>query len=165
MEYPLLIMKNKKIPGILATACALALTACDSGADEPDGEDGWRAIDAGDHSAIEDETRVVINDGKTWNAWWKEHAKNIHDTSQPDGIKAPEVDLEKETVLVATLGMRSSGGHSIRFAGVNLDGETLTATLQTTSPGPEDIVTMALTYPFAIIAVPKHEGEVVFVVK
>jgi len=158
-------MKKPIVPGILAAACAFAFAASCPGADEPEGEEGWREIDSGGYSAIENASQVVINDAKAWLKWWKEHTANIHDTSQPDGIKAPEVDFDKETILVATMGMRSTGGHSIRFAGVALDGETLKATLQTTSPGPDDMVTMALTYPFAIIAVPKHAGEVVFVVK
>lgn len=158
-------MKKSTIPSILAAACAMAFAVTGSNANDAEEERAWRSIDSGGYSAVEEETRVVINDEKTWHDWWKRHTANIHDTSQPDGIKAPEVDFEKETVLIATMGMRSTGGHSIRFTAVALDGETLTATVQSTSPGPDDMVTMALTYPFAIIAVPKHAGEVVFAVK
>jgi hypothetical protein len=158
------IMKGSQIPTLIAT-CALAFNASDSSASEPEADKGWREIDSGTHSAIEEASQVVIQDATVWDVWWRKHTKNMFDSEQPDGIKPPEVDFEKETVIVATLGMRSTGGHSVRFVGVNKEGESLTVTLQSTSPGPDDMVTMALTYPFAIIAVPKHEGEVVFVMK
>jgi len=63
------------------------------------------------------------------------------------------------------MGMRSTGGYEIRFSDLKREGDAITVFLRTTSPGPDDMVTMALTYPFAIIAVAKHEGAVEFVVK
>jgi hypothetical protein len=89
----------------------------------------------------------------------------MFDAAHPEGTKPPEVDFEKETVLVATMGMRSTGGYEIRFSDLKREGDAITVFLRTTSPGPDDMVTMALTYPFAIIAVAKHEGAVEFVVK
>ncbi len=152
------------MPALIVT-CALAISASDSSSSEPEADKGWRDIDAGTHSAIEEASQVVIQDATAWGLWWRKHTKNMFDSEQPDGIKPPEVDFQKETVLVATLGMRSTGGHSVRFVEVNKEGVSLAVTLQSTSPGPDDMVTMALTYPFAIISVPKHEGEVVFVVR
>jgi len=158
-------MKKTKIPTVIAAACAIAITAMDSDADDNSDAKSWREIETGTYSGIEEEQRLVINDPETWKKWWKEHTKNMHDTSQPDGIKPPAVDFEKETVILATAGMHSTGGHHISFSDVSLEKGALTVVLTFKSPGPEDMVTMALTYPFAIIAVPKHEGEVEFVVK
>ena len=75
------------------------------------------------------------------------------------------VDFEKETVLVATLGRLSTGGYAFRFTEIDREGEAVTATLKITSPGPDDLVTSALTSPFSVIAIPKYEGCVEFVEK
>lgn len=146
----------------MAMACVLVTATSATAADAPSKSIAWREIASGANSAIEEATRMVIDDEQTWHAWWLRHAANLSDGTQPGGIKPPPVDFAKENVLVATLGMRSTGGYDIGFSAVTVDGKTLTAILRTTSPGPDDIVTRALTRPFAIIAVPKHDGEVLF---
>lgn len=150
---------------MIATACVLTFTASDSTGNGAGENIGWREIEAGTHSAIEEAMQLVIRDANAWRDWWKRHTQNIEDATQPDGIKPPDVDFTKEMVIVATLGMRSTGGYQVRFTGVVTEGETLNVTLQTTSPGPGSMVTMAFTNPFAIIALPQHKGEVLFQVK
>lgn len=153
-------MKKTIITSALAATCALAFTVLSSPA-EPEAAKPWRAIAAGTQSAIETETRLVIQDTEAWRKWWQNHTKNESDPSTAN--EPPKVDFEKETVLVATLGMRSSGGHKIEFTELRREGETLKVVVKATSPGPGDMVTMALTHPFAVIAVPKHAGPVEFV--
>jgi hypothetical protein len=60
------------------------------------------------------------------------------------------------------MGMRSSGGFSIHFGEIRKTGDTLTVEVKTTAPGPDDMVTMALTHPFAVVAIPRHEGAIEF---
>lgn len=158
-------MKKTSISTVIAATCVLAFTVFDLPATESDEAKPWREIASGTYSAIEEETRMVIQSQEQWLTWWKEHTKNMFDAAHPDGQPPPKVDFEKETVLIATLGMRSTGGHQIQFSDVSRKGESMTVTLTTTSPGPDDMVTMALTYPFAVIAIAKHTGVVEFVVK
>lgn len=158
-------MKKNSIPTVMAAACVLTFAVLDSPATGPAEAKPWREIASGTQSAIEEETRTVIQNQEQWRAWWKEHTKNQFDTAQPDGQQPPKVDFEKETVLIATLGMRSTGGHQIRFSDLRRDDESMTVVLTSTSPGPDDMLTMALTHPFAVIAIPKHEGPVEFEVK
>lgn len=157
---PIAIMKKPIIASAMAATCALAFTVLSSSA-EPEDAKPWRVIAAGTQSAIETETRLVIQEADAWRKWWRDHTKNESDASNAN--EPPKVDFEKETVLVATLGMRSSGGHKIEFIKLRREGETLKVVVKATSPGPDDMVTMALTHPFAVIAIPKHAGPVEFV--
>ena len=120
----------------------------------------WREIASGSQSNIEQATRQVIQNQEQWRKWWEEH---IDGKIVPK--PAPKVDFEQETVLAATLGRHSTGGYAIRFTEIRRQGDQLTAVLQTKSPGSEDMVTMALTSPFAVIATPKHTGRVEFIEK
>jgi len=152
----------RKIHGF--AICALVFSCISSPAEDSQERKPWREIATGSQSGIQQATRQVIQDTEKWNKWWNEH--NTVEI-QIDGKLVPEpppkVDFTKETVLLATMGTHSTGGHAIRFTGIHREGEVVTATLKTTSPGPDDLVTKALTAPFAIITIPKHEGRVEFI--
>ncbi len=123
----------------------------------------WRAISSGAQSNIEEATQTVIRDPQAWAEWWQSHNTTVEVIDGEESAPAPpEVDFSEETVLVATMGTRNTGGYSIAFTGIRRDGETLVATYKTESPDPDGFVTMALTAPYAIIAVPRHEGPVEF---
>ena len=123
-----------------------------------------RTIESGSQSNIQEASREVFRSQKEWDDWWQRHNTTV-EFIDGEEIKpaAPAVDFASEMVIVATLGMRSSGGYSIEFAGIRHEEDTLIASYKTTSPGPDDRVTMALTAPYTIIAVPKHDGPVRFV--
>lgn len=140
--------------------CALLFVAPHSSGGNED-DKPWREIAKGTHSAIVEESRLVINDVVSWREWWLQHQGN--DANGADAAKPPEVDFEKETVLVATLGMKNTGGYRVEFSGIVRERKVLKPSVKAISPGPEDMVTMALTQPFAVIAIPKHQGKVEFV--
>jgi hypothetical protein len=144
----------KKLTLALA-ALALVATTMASPEAKP-----WREIATGSQSGIETPGRTVIRTPEAWQAWWKEHTKNEFDPANPN--EPPKVDFDKEMILAATMGERSTGGFAIHFTEIKTEGGTLKVIVKSTSPGPDAMVTMALTQPFAIIAVPKHDGEVVF---
>ena len=146
-------MMKKLAPAI--AALALAATTMASPEAKP-----WRQIAAGEQSGIENSGRTVIRNQEAWQAWWREHTKNQFDPANPND--PPKVDFDKEMILAATMGERSSGGFGIHFAGIKTEGTTLKVIVKSTSPDPDGFVTTVMTYPFAIIAVPKHDGEVVF---
>jgi len=152
-------MKNPTI----AVTCVLVLSYMISPAQEVTERKSFREISAGSQSNIQQATRQVIQNPEQWRKWWGQHnTVEHHIDGEIITEPPPRVDFTKETVLVATLGTHSSGGFAIRFSEVSREGEVVTATLKTTSPGPEDLVTRALTAPFCIIAIPKHEGRVEF---
>jgi hypothetical protein len=154
----LICVKMHLLASILASTIVSALSAM--GAPEEKSKDvkSWRELGSGAHSRIGTPQRIVIRTPDAWLAWWREHQK-----SDAEGSAPPTVDFDKETVLAATLGARKTGGFTISFAEIRKDGTTLKALLKTKSPTPGSMVTMAITKPFVVVAIPKHEGEVEFI--
>lgn len=148
----------------ITATCALAFLASPSPAGESSAGHPWREIASGSRSNIGQATRKVIRDPEAWKKWWSEH-RTVETRLDGEIVPEPppEVDFEKETVLILTMGTRSTGGFAIRFSGIRREDGVLTASFKTTSPGPDSLVTSALTAPFSIIAVPIHEGRVEFV--
>jgi hypothetical protein len=156
------MMKNTTV----SVTCALLFVFMTSLAEEGPDSKPWRKIASGSQSNIEEASRKVIQSQEQWRKWWEKHntvEKFIDGKTVPK--PPPKVDFEKESVLVATLGRRSTGGSAVRFTEICRKDGVLTATFQISSPGPEDMVTMALTSPFVVIAIPKHEGSVKFIDK
>jgi hypothetical protein len=69
------------------------------------------------------------------------------------GGERPPVDFEKESVVIVLAGLKRSGGYSVEVRGVSLEGRILVVDAVVKTPPPDAIVTMALTSPFAVIAV------------
>lgn len=65
----------------------------------------------------------------------------------------PEIDFAKESVVILLAGSKTSGGYSVEPRGVRLEGDVLAVDAEVKSPPPDGIVTMALTSPWAAIAV------------
>ena len=69
------------------------------------------------------------------------------------GGERPQVDFDSESVIILLAGLKRTGGYSVEPRGVTLDGRVLVVDAVVKSPPPDAIVTMALTSPFAVIAV------------
>jgi hypothetical protein len=65
----------------------------------------------------------------------------------------PEIDFTKESVVLLLAGSKPSGGYSVEPRGARLDSNVLVVDAAIKSPPPDAIVTMALTSPWAAIAV------------
>lgn len=146
---------------LLATSMVSALSAMAAPGEKSKDATSWRELVSGAHSRIGTPQRIVIRTPEAWLEWWREHQKS--EIGDAKGTTPPRVDFDKETVLAATLGARKTGGFTISFAEIRKDGTTLKALLKTKSPTPGSMVTMAITKPFVVVAIPKHEGEVEFI--
>ncbi|KEF33736.1 hypothetical protein RDMS_11120 [Deinococcus sp. RL] len=58
-----------------------------------------------------------------------------------------------ETVVAIFLGQRPTGGYGVRVTGASVKGDTLTLTVELRAPGPDSIVTQALTSPWTVVRV------------
>ncbi|QYJ16562.1 hypothetical protein Rxycam_02395 [Rubrobacter xylanophilus DSM 9941] len=69
----------------------------------------------------------------------------------PEGLSGPgEAPDEREATYLAVFwGERPSGGYSLSVASARLEGQRLVVRLRLRSPRPGQIVTQALTYPYA----------------
>ncbi|MEX0997581.1 MAG: protease complex subunit PrcB family protein [Flavobacteriaceae bacterium] len=71
--------------------------------------------------------------------------------------KMKAVDFNKQVVLSLHSGLHNTGGYSIGVENVEVNGTTTYVTLKHSSPGPDELVTMALTNPFCIAVIDKNE--------
>lgn len=116
-----------------------------------------KVIAKGAFSGIQEAKQIVITNQTQWAEVWQKH--NLRNEPKRP---APEIDFKKQTVLFVTLGQKRTGGYSIDIVDVSpKDGKT-EVLLRTGAPKPGSMSLQALTAPFAIVAVPKIEGEVAF---
>ena len=87
---------------------------------------------------------AVATSEAAFQALWAQHAG-----AEP----LPQVDFSVESVVVLQLGQRNSGGYSIEPQEVTERDGTLRVVAPVKSPGRGTIVTMALTSPYAFLAV------------
>ncbi len=55
--------------------------------------------------------------------------------------------------ITARMGMRPTGGYSVKLGNAEMDDEMITVVVEFVSPRPTDVVTQAITYPYKVVAV------------
>jgi effector-binding domain-containing protein len=82
-----------------------------------------------------------------------------------EALKIKDIDWNKQMLLVASMGSKSTGGYDIKITGAKVDEGVLKVSYKTKSPGPDDLVTQAFTYPSHVVLVPLHKGKIEFVLE
>lgn len=109
-------------------------------------------------SQIRQAERLVIRDQVAWvNAW-----ASLSPMGAPIAAP-PNVDFDREMIVLVALGERSTGGYSILVdsAGTNADG--VTVWVGTSSPGAHCVTTQAFTQPVDIARISRIDAPVRFV--
>lgn len=110
------------------------------------------------YSGIADRRRVVVRTTEDWHALWSE--LTILQVPQPD---PPEIDFDRQMVIVATMGRQSTGGYLIAIPAVHEHEGGLFVEVVEVSPGPDCLTTQALTTPTAAIKIEARDQPVTFV--
>jgi hypothetical protein len=106
-----------------------------------------------DQSGIERQREVTVRTAEEWQALWKEH--------QPDE-PPPRLDFSKSIVIGVFLGFRNTGGYSVAITSIERAGDEIVVTWKESRPGPQDITSQVLTFPFHIVRIERLDGKVVF---
>lgn len=114
-------------------------------------------IQKGFYSGVREPLQVVIRDQQQWVALWARHS-SIRDKPPPP----PSVDFAAEMVVGLFLGQKSTGGYSVEITRAEMDGSDLRFYYRERSPTPGTIVTQALTQPYHLVKLPRHEASPVF---
>lgn len=117
---------------------------------------GGRALER--YSGFTAPARLVVRGEAEWREAWTK----IYEPRMPRP-PLPAVDFARETVLVAALGERSSGGFGIVVDSVYDTGAELHAVVRRTSPGADCMVTGALSQPVDAVRIPATTKPVKFV--
>lgn len=103
-----------------------------------------RKLAEGGYAATEREGVVTAFDEETYRRAWQSAARDA---------EPPAVDFSTEAVVFVFAGERRTGGYSVEVRGATLDGETLVLEGEVKGPPRGAIVTQAITYPYAVVAV------------
>jgi hypothetical protein len=96
-----------------------------------------------------------IRDEESWQVLWRRMVAN-HSPTPP----RPAVNFDREMLLGAFMGQRSSGGYTIEIVSVRDVGETLHATVVRTSPGRECMGLAVMTAPADVVRVDRVDKPV-----
>jgi hypothetical protein len=139
------------VPAVLLCGAAVETF----GADIP-----FRKLDRGAYSGITEATNRVIKTEAEWEKLWKRHGA-LRVPPQP----VPAVDFEMEMVVAVFMGQKPTGGHAIEIKRIETTPSRLRIFVERKEPGPDAIVTQALTAPFHFVAVSRSDLKPEFVVE
>ena len=108
------------------------------------------------YSGLTESTRLVIRDASAWAEMWARLS-----TARPVP-PLPTVDFNREMVVVAALGARPSGGHSIVVESASREGGSVYVTVRSEVPGSGCLLSQALTSPVDVARMPRTDDPVQF---
>lgn len=131
---------------LMKAAFALVFCILGCATDSIGGDVELRSIATGSYAAAEPEKpqAILITSAGEYARRWEEAI---------GGGERPAVDFATESVVILLAGSKRSGGYSVEPRAVSVEGRILVVDAAVKSPPPDAIVTMALTSPFAVIAV------------
>lgn len=107
---------------------------------------------------VQEAKTVVVTQEEQWVALWKE----IHGATLPRP-EVPSIDFGQKRLLAVFLGQRPTGGHGVSIEQVTTSSSGgLEVLYEVEAPDEGSMVTMALTAPYVVVAVPAGDGPVTF---
>lgn len=77
-------------------------------------------------------------------------------------LKVKTIDWDKQMMIVTYAGEKPTGGYSVDLKSLEVKDKMLIVNWKLNSPGPDDLVTQAITHPELVILVDRFDGQVVF---
>ena len=146
------------LPLILFFACKTTeTTSKDLSIEEKPQQEIIIELASGTNSGFEKAISKVITSQAELTETWGEAYKNLMPSPKP-----PKIDFEEYQVVLVAMGMKNSGGYSIKIASVNNSKGNYMINVTETSPGKNCMTTEALTFPFQLIQVKKPTGKTIF---
>lgn len=108
-------------------------------------------------SSFDQPQRLLIRDAAQWQSAWTEMWRGRNPIPP-----LPHVDFARDMVLIAAAGTRPTGGYSIHIEAVSEEASTLRVVVRTVAPGPNCIVTLALTQPADVVVAPRRDAAATF---
>ena len=114
-------------------------------------------IGGGRYGGINNRQFLTVSSEEQWKALWGEINGNILPLPP-----TPSVDFAKYTLAAIFQGLQRSGGYSISVERVTEEEDRIAVAVLEVEPGPRNIVTMALSSPWEVVAFPRTEKHVIF---
>src|SRR4051812_20126566 len=116
-----------------------------------------KTIDKGAFGGIDKPMQVVVTNKTQWAELWQKHTANK--IPKPP---APDIDFNKESVILVTGGRKNTAGYSVEITDVRRTKDQTEIVVSTKEPKPGALVAEALSAPFHIVEVSRIQGEVKF---
>lgn len=110
----------------------------------------------GTYSGVTEERFEVVEGRTTFVRLWREAHSVMVPAPEP-----PDIDFSSELVVAVFMGKRTSGGYAIEVTGAYETTDAVRVAVARRAPGPDDLVTMAITSPYHIVALPRRDKPVV----
>jgi hypothetical protein len=88
----------------------------------------------------------------------RESFQEYYGDTAPEVPRVAAMDFERNYLVAIHQGLCPTGGYSILVPAVKARLDTVTVTVEFQEPGPDDIVTMAMTTPHLFLLVPHRRG-------
>ena len=85
--------------------------------------------------------------------------KQAYDALGDADIFPGEIDFDQHDLVIVALGEQPTGGYSVNIESIQLQGGELAVTGKATAPGPDDVTTQALTYPYSAVLIPNTAAD------
>lgn len=109
------------------------------------------------YSGLVDSMRAVVRDSARWRLLWERLNQPFY--PQP---ALPLIDFQREMVVVAALGAKSSGGYDLIIESAELDSSGIEVALRRENPAPGCPVAAVMTQPADLARIPASEQPVRF---
>jgi PrcB C-terminal len=100
---------------------------------------------------------TIVDTSEQWQRLWREMTK-----SQRPMPPLPEVDFTRDVVVVVALGRQRSGGFSVQILGADRTRSEVRVRYRVNTPGPDCMVSGAITSPVDIALLAKSAGSISF---
>jgi len=114
-------------------------------------------LHSGNNGDFKEEKNQVITNNTVFEKVWKQAYANFMIKDE-----MPEVDFEKNIVLLVAMGEKTSGGHTIKITNATETSNNTIVNVLATSPGKGCMTTESITYPFQIVQIEKPKTHVDF---
>lgn len=116
--------------------------------------EAFTVLEQGTRSGIERQGFEILRDAAALRELWQTHTTGILPAPP-----IPDVDFSNEMVIAAFAGTRSGGGYVLNVSGITVYSDRIEIDLSLTQPGPDCIVTQALTQPFVFAKTAQSLGK------
>ncbi len=133
---------------LLPAVFLLSLSGCGETVTSPGTSLSFQTVGVGIYSTYKDQGALVIRDP----AIWAQVLPNLDLRTGANGAPgpAPVIDFSRDMAIVVCLGVRGSGGYSVRVDQVTAEGSEIVVKATELTPG-RCAATLALTDPLAVV--------------
>jgi hypothetical protein len=142
---------------LISSVTAGTAEACAACGDDDGAGLSFVPVGKGSYGGVNDRRFVVVKTRDEWKELWGEINGNVLPLPP-----LPEIDFSRQALAAVFQGLQRSGGYSISVEAIIETADRVTVSVREQEPGPQNLVTMALSSPWEVVAFPLPQKPVLF---